>query len=44
MLISTPSMMSLDRENAKTGQCTNADIWREAAKKAPQAVEAGARN
>ena len=42
MLIS--SMMSLDRENAKTGQCTNADIWREAAKKAPQAVEAGARN
>ena len=41
MLIS--SMMSLDRENAKTGQCTNADIWREATKKAPQAVEAGAR-
>ena len=39
MLIS--SMMSLDRENAKTGQCTNADIWREATKKAPQAVEAG---
>ena len=41
MLIS--SMMSLDRENAKTGQCMNADIWREAAKKAPQAVEAGRR-
>ena len=41
MLIS--SMMILDRENGKTGQCTNADIWREAAKKAPQAVEAGAR-
>ena len=28
-------MMSWDRE---TGQCTNADIWREGAKKAQQAM------